>query len=54
MNRVFRSRLPSNEVPTNEQSRKWQSLASASANEAPANCQAVVFRVRLQVALGTE
>src|SRR5690242_9970875 len=37
VNRAFRSRPPSNEVLTNEQSRKWQCPASASANEAPSN-----------------
>jgi len=37
VNRAFRSRPPSNVVPANEQSRKWQCPASASVNEAPPN-----------------
>jgi hypothetical protein len=39
VNRAFRSRVSSNEVLTNEQSRKWQFPASAPANEAPSNCR---------------
>jgi hypothetical protein len=40
VNRAFRSRPPSNDVPANEQSRKWQFPASAAANEAPSNSTA--------------
>ena len=39
VNRAFRSRAPSNEVLTNEQSRKWLFPASAPGNEAPSNCR---------------
>ena len=39
VNRAFRSRAPSNEVLTNEHSRKWQFPAWVPANEAPSNCR---------------